>query len=159
MSTDFKKLLEEGIKLLKVKPVAEAVDPAMMTGQPVQQQNPVPAPPVQPTPPAPAQNPNVAVQVPVSVDVIIDKLNSIRGGKSFKDAEVYGQLTSMFKGLGDQDKAILDKLLSQIQQISQSTLVQPTAAPSQQPMPQAPTPVAQPVAPPSPVPSQVPPVG
>jgi hypothetical protein len=42
---------------------------------------------------------------------MIERLNVIRSGKSFSDPEVYGQLTSYFKGVSEPDKAVIDKFL------------------------------------------------
>ena len=54
---------------------------------------------------------------PLSVDAIIDRLNIIRGGKSFSEPEVYGQMTTLYKGLGDQDKVSLERTLTEIGKI------------------------------------------
>ena len=54
---------------------------------------------------------------PLSVDTIIDRLNIIRGGKSFSEPEVYGQLTTLYKGMGDQDKVSVEKTLTEIGKI------------------------------------------
>ena len=54
---------------------------------------------------------------PLSLDIIIDKMNIIRGGKSFSEPEVYGQLTTLYKSLSDQDKITLDRILSEIGKI------------------------------------------
>jgi len=48
---------------------------------------------------------------------MIERLNIIRGGKSFSDPEVYGQLTTYFKGLNDADKAAIDRFLQSINKI------------------------------------------
>jgi hypothetical protein len=54
---------------------------------------------------------------PFDVDSMIERMNIIRGGRSFADPEVYGQLTSYFKGLNEADKAIIDRFLQDINKI------------------------------------------
>ena len=79
---------------------------------------------------------------PLSIDTMIDRLNIIRGGKSFSDPEVYGQLTTLYKGLSDQDKVSLDnvltavgKIVAQQQQTQPSTAGQSSGPPPGQPSP------------------------
>jgi hypothetical protein len=48
---------------------------------------------------------------------MITELNSIRGGKSFTDPEVYGKLVTFFKNLSDEQKADLKVLLVQIAEL------------------------------------------
>jgi hypothetical protein len=79
---------------------------------------------------------------PLTVDVIIEKLDNIRGGKSLSDSEVYGKMTTLYNALSDQDKANLDNFLGQISEIvlqpqqktsaaSQMQGIPPTLPPSQ----------------------------
>lgn len=91
-----------------------------------------PVPP-SPVPPAPATNTSAAAPStpqtpgmpagqdgqpkPFDVDTMIERMNIIRGGRSFADPEVYGQLTSYFKGLNEADKAIIDRFLQDINKI------------------------------------------
>lgn len=91
----------------------------------LKEQDDVAAPPsgaVSAVPPSPAPTPSIGPmsqtsetgpegEKPFTVDEMIERLNVIRGGKSFSDPEVYGQLTTFFKGLSDQDKAVIDKFL------------------------------------------------
>lgn len=51
---------------------------------------------------------------PLTVDGLIERLNVIRGGKSFSDPEVFGSLTALFKTFSDQDKRSLDNILLEI---------------------------------------------
>lgn len=51
---------------------------------------------------------------PLTVDSLIERLNVIRGGKSFSDPEVYGQLTTLFKTLTNEEKMSMDKTLMNI---------------------------------------------
>lgn len=99
-------LVTESIKILKEQappaPQVSAVPPG-----------PSPAPPVAGVPQAgtepPAGGPEGAK--PFTVDELIERLNVVRSGKSFSDPEVYGHLTTFFKGLSDADKATVDRFL------------------------------------------------
>ena len=103
------------------------------------------APPVDPNAP-PAAGGEAAK--PFDLDALIDRLNVIRGGKSFADPEVYGQLTTYFKGMSDADKSVVDMFLQTIGKIViQVDSTQQTGSNmAQPPMNQAPTPPAAPVA-------------
>lgn len=57
------------------------------------------------------------VQKQYTVDIMIDELNAIRGGKSFSDPEVYGKLVTFFKNLGEEQRSTLDTLLTQIAEL------------------------------------------
>jgi outer membrane protein assembly factor BamA len=54
----------------------------------------------------------------LTVDELIEKLNVIRGGKSFKDQQVLAQLTSYFDKLKDAEKKALIGFLEGIAQIA-----------------------------------------
>lgn len=106
----------------------------------LKEQAPMPPPPggsavpLSPVPPAPATNTSAAAmppappvpgaqpgqdmqQKPFDVDSMIERMNIIRGGRSFADPEVYGQLTSYFKGLNETDKAVIDRFLQDVNKI------------------------------------------
>lgn len=77
-------------------------------------------PPPAPAPPPAAPDPNQAPPPDdqqqdageFTVDDMIERLNVIRGGRSFTDPEVYGQLVTYFKGLAaDQKQALLNFLV------------------------------------------------
>lgn len=144
-------LLHEAVRVLK-----EAEQPL-----PAPQQSAVPPGPVPPAPAtnasatAPATDPNAPPPVagvegaqPFDLDSLIDRLNVIRGGKSFADPEVYGQLTAYFKAMSEADKGIVDKFLQAIGKIViQVDATQQTgSATAQPPMNQSPTPAAPAVA-------------
>lgn len=112
--------MREAVRVLR-----EAEQPPPMGQQPG-------AVPPSPTPPAPATNasavappvdPNAPPPAggegakPFDLDALIDRLNVIRGGKSFADPEVYGQLTSHFKSMSESDKSIVDRFLQSIGKI------------------------------------------
>jgi hypothetical protein len=48
---------------------------------------------------------------------MIERLNVIRGGRSFTDPEVYGQLVSFFKTLSDEQKTAMEKFLMDLGKI------------------------------------------
>ena len=69
------------------------------------------APPPDPNQPPPAEDQNQDLGE-FTVDDMIERLNVIRGGRSFTDPEVYGQLVTYFKGLApDQKQALLNFLV------------------------------------------------
>jgi hypothetical protein len=88
---------------------------------------PSPVPPAQatntsaampPAPPVPGAQPGQDGQPkPFDVDSMIERMNIIRGGRSFADPEVYGQLTAYFKGLNETDKAVIDRFLQDVNKI------------------------------------------
>lgn len=66
----------------------------------------------------PAQTP--AEQLPeISLEMLIDKLNIIRGGKSFSDPVLAGKLNQAFNQLSDTEKAGADKVLGVFAQVIQ----------------------------------------
>ena len=101
--------------------------------KPMPQPNVAATNPMQPLPgasaPVPQQSPETQVVgssggqpmsdtgEPLTVDLMIDRFNSIRGGKSFSDPEVYSKLTSFYNALPDQDKVALNKALDSISKI------------------------------------------
>lgn len=99
------------------------------------------------TPPAPTMNPTDAdvtnptpsqssttEEKPFDVDEMVNRLNVLRGSKSFKDPEVYGRLTTFFKNLPEDQKSILDTILAELGKIvidaseQQAGLQQPTSS-------------------------------
>ncbi len=98
----------------------------------------------------------------ITIDTLIERLNIVRGGKSFTDPEVYGQMTTYFKTMGLQERDIVYKFLLQISKIVTSNTQEQTqvadstqqqqAAPQAQPVPPPQsTPPITPVATPAPV--------
>lgn len=90
---------------------------------------------------------------PFTVDEMIERLNVIRSGKSFSDPEVYGQLTTYFRGLSDADKAVIDRFLQGLGKVviqvdtaqqsgTQGGAPPPPPLPAAQPPPSAPSPAA-----------------
>jgi hypothetical protein len=52
-----------------------------------------------------------------TVDDMIERLNVVRGGRSFTDPEVYGQLVTFFKTLNDEQKTSMQKFLMDLGKI------------------------------------------
>jgi hypothetical protein len=99
----------------------------------------MPAAPQQPPQQQPPQAPQAPQQPPegdvggaaveVTIDSIIDKLNVIRGGKSFNDPVVFQKMSNVFNGLSDMEKAALDKVLGEFQGIMADQSQQGSANP------------------------------
>lgn len=144
-------LLEQAEQLAPVAPTEPAPDPAQAQTSPVDPS---------------AQDPNAEQQpqATMSLDDLIEKLNLIRGGRSFTDPEVYTKMGELFKTFSDQQKVDLDSGLSKIidvivnpdeqvqqqqqqpgnaPQVPQSTTPQPPPA---SPTPQAGAPSSSPIA-------------
>ena len=92
-----------------------------------------------------------------TVDDMIERLNVIRGGRSFTDPEVYGQLVTFFKKQNDEQKTQIQQFLIEIGKIvinvneqesppegeaSAAPPATPAAQPAVPPAPTAPAPVA-----------------
>ena len=135
-----------------------------------EQQMPAPAPvaadpmaAAQPAPMPTAADPNApmdpmanpeapgAGQEEFTLDKMIEKLNVIRGGRSFTDPEIYGQLTTMFKSWDEPTKQTISKTFDNIAKVvTLNAEGQPGANPDQtgtattpQPAPQTPAPAGQ----------------
>jgi hypothetical protein len=133
----------------QVAPVAAAQPPASLPA-------PTDVAPVDPN--APAAPP---AQVAMSLDDLIEKLNLIRGGRSFTDPEVYTKMGEVFKTFTDQQKTNLDASLSKVIDVivnpdEQQPAPAPAAPPAQDQAPQNPPPAPQ--ASPAPAPTQQTPI-
>jgi len=132
--------LAEGVSLVLEQ---EGVQPPPQQQAPTQQ--PPAAPPVdsgiqEPAAPGtPSEIPMGTDGKPLSVDGLIERLNVIRGGKSFSDPEVYGQLTTLFKQITNEEKVSIDRVLTSIGKVVIN-------APEGQQTPVAEEPQAQPTA-------------
>lgn len=104
---------------------------------------------------APEQDPNAAKPpAEFTVDDMIERLNTVRGGRSFTDPEVYGQLITWFKKLNDDQKAVLQNFLIEIGQIVVNL---PSKKPEETQAPAASAPPPAPAAaPPAPPPAAAP---
>lgn len=120
----------------------QVMDATMQSAVPPSPQPPAGQPPAQPQDQAPQ-----APEDEVTVDTMIEKLNVIRGGTSFSDPEVYGQLTTFWNNMPMEARVALDEQLNQIGKVV--SVAEPEEV-SQQPQPQAPNaqPQGQPPAPP-----------
>lgn len=139
--------LHRGLKMLEEAQQPLAPQPSPMAPPPA------PSPEAAPPAPTPGDSGETPIGVdgdPLTVDAIIGRLNVIRGGKSFNDPEVYGQLTTFFKGLGETDKSTLDRVLAEIGKIVINVPQNQTEPePGQTPQAPPPAPSAQ-MAPPAP---------
>lgn len=99
----------------------------------------------------------------LTLDHILDRLNTIRSGKSFSDPEVYGKLTTLYKSMSSEDKIKFNQQLRNIGAVVQNqtpvdlgseasatppapeTPASPEAAPSPPAAAPAPTPTPPPV--------------
>ena len=61
-----------------------------------------------------AMEPAVPAEQVFTVELMVDKLNILRGGQSFDDPEVFGRLTGFFNTLTDEQKASLEHMLSEL---------------------------------------------
>jgi hypothetical protein len=53
----------------------------------------------------------------MTIDTMIERLNVIRGGKSFTDPEVYGQIVTYFKKMTPEQNQVIDQYLQDISKI------------------------------------------
>ena len=88
------------------QPMVSSTPPSAAAPSPETNQITQPQEPVQPEQPA-----------EFTVDEMIKKMNVIRGGRSFKDAEVYGALTGFFKNLSDEQKKLFEWFLDEISKV------------------------------------------
>lgn len=116
-------------------------------------------PPAAPVAPIPGDPEGLDAGAPeeFTVDDMIERLNVIRGGRSFTDPEVYGQLVTFFKGQSEEQKAgakdflmSLGKIVINVNQQEKPGGDQNAGAPPA--IPPAPPPAAGPPAPPAPPP-------
>lgn len=155
MSTEIRKaLVQERRKRFLENLIGEAIVNVLAEqdqgAEPVAAAPPAAAPPQAPPPASspPAVTEPASPEQPFSVDDMIERLNVIRGGRSFTDPEVYGRLVTYFKTLDDSARDSLEKFLVELGKIviDVGQEVQKSAPPAE-PLPPA---AAEPVAPPSP---------
>ncbi len=122
------------------------------------------AAPPPPAAPAPETEPSQGVPTDdetgeaLTLDHVLDRLNTIRSGKSFQDPEVYGKLTTLYKRITPEDKIKLNQQLRNIGAVVQNQTPVEMAKGAEQPAPEAPpevAPEATPAAPPAPAPAAV----
>ncbi len=122
MSNDIRQLkLENLLKETLTLALFEQAQAALPTPPPpVSAGSPVPPPPQTPQDPA-QQMPPPTTPPPggeeLTMDSMIERLNVIRGGKSFTDPEIYGQITTYFKTLTPENKSTIDAFLQSISKI------------------------------------------
>ena len=104
--------------------VALALFEQMAPTQQIQAPQPPPPPPAPPANAQPAPSPDDQApqnqqvsQMELTLDSVIERLNIIRGGKSFTDPEIYGKLTTAFKALTPEAKFNIDSFLRNVSEI------------------------------------------
>ncbi len=139
-----KNLVNEAIAQIITEQAAPVADPGAAAMPP--------APPVAPIPGDDGLDGSAPEEF--TVDDMIERLNVIRGGRSFTDPEVYGQLVTFFKGQSEEQKAgakdflmSLGKIVINVNQQEQPGGDQGASAPPA--IPPAPPPAAGPPAPPA----------
>lgn len=91
--------------------------PAPEAPAPAPAAEPAPTPPASALPPTPPAEPGSAPKKEeLTVDDMIERLNVIRGGRSFKDNDVYAKLVLFFGKLTEEQKAALQSQLIDIGQ-------------------------------------------
>lgn len=110
MRSKFEYLLTEAAKVMLLKedmlPPAGAPPLSTQPPDPGQQQQ----PPPQQQPPAPGAPPTQ--QPALTVDMIIDRLNVIRGGKSFTEPETYKAMSDFFNTVPQTEREVVDRFLT-----------------------------------------------
>lgn len=108
-------LIKEGILTTLVE---QDLEQQSQQSSPVPPATPGPNPNTNTTDPA-IQNPQQTNQpnMSFSVDEMVNKLNVLRGAKSFKDPEIFGQFTTFFNKLTDEQKTSFDYMLSELGKI------------------------------------------
>lgn len=120
---DSKEIRSFGLGNLIKEAVTLALFEQEVLGQQPPPVQPAAANPVPPAaPPLPEEVPqepqNVASQQTLmTIDTMIERLNVIRGGKSFTDPEVYGQIVSYFKKMTPEQNQIIDQYLQDVSRI------------------------------------------
>ena len=143
----------------KINLIKEIVTLALYEQEQTMSGAPAPAPAVQGAAPAPNMGVSPAIPDPnapdpnappvgtdgveLSLDSMIERLNVVRGGKSFTDPEIYGQLTSYFKTMTPEQKTVVDTFLQSISKIMIDVRTNTQADPNA-PDPNAPPPPAGP---------------
>jgi len=115
----------------------------------------------EPTPPSPSPTEEelpetTPGEVEFTVDSMVDQLNILRGGKSFKDPEVYGKLNTFFNNLTEEQKNSTKWILEELTKIVTNVdalAPTPEAPMGQPPAPQGKTPAAPPAPSPAPAPA------
>lgn len=71
-------------------------------------------PPAAPLPPAGTQQPPAPQPEALTIDSIVDRLNVIRGGKSFTEPETYKGLSDFFNTIPQTEREVIDRFLTGI---------------------------------------------
>lgn len=99
-------------------------------------------------PAAPAPAPDVPTDdetgEALTLDHILDRLNTIRSGKSFQDPEVYGKLTMLYKSMSAEEKLKFNQQLRNIGAVVQNQIPVDMAKGPEATAPPAPAPEVAP---------------
>lgn len=90
--------------------------PTQADGDASQQAPAEPKKPAEPNPYAAKQHPEENIEEP-TIDMVVDKLNSIRSGHSFRDTSVKGSMEQYFNKLSTEERSALLTFLKAISQI------------------------------------------
>lgn len=93
---------------LDVEPTNSSVPPANQTPAP---ETNVMDPSVQQASQLPAED------EPFTIDVMVEKLNTLRGGRSYTDPEIYGKLTTFFNNLTEEQRVSMEWYLNELSKI------------------------------------------
>jgi hypothetical protein len=110
---------------------------------PVPPATPGPDPATNPIDPDVTAPPQQEEEVQFTVDGMVDKLNILRGGRSFTDPEVFGRLTTFFNNLTDEQRTSTNWLLTELGKVvidASEEQVDPQQQQQQQSQPQQPPP-------------------
>ena len=134
-------LIKEGILNVMAEQEIAGQQPGISSVPPASQ---MPSPETNVMDPGAQPPPDPVVDEQFTVDSMVEKLNVLRGGKSYTDPEIYGSLTTFFKNLTEEQRVSLEWVLTELNKI----VVDVDVDPGEQP-PTDPT-TAQPVPPPPP---------
>ena len=121
MSTSIRKALQETqrknyLQSLINEAVTQILSEQEAAGAPVGMPSPA-APPADVSAPPSPEAPAAGQPKEFTVDDMIERLNVIRGGRSFTDPEVYGQLVTFFKKQSEEQKTQIQQFLVEIGKI------------------------------------------
>ena len=121
MSTSIRKALQETqrknyLQSLINEAVTQILSEQEAGAAPVGMPTPA-APPADVSAPPSPEAPAPAQPKEFTVDDMIERLNVIRGGRSFTDPEVYGQLVTFFKKQSEEQKTQIQQFLIEIGKI------------------------------------------
>lgn len=112
----------------------DPVAPVTPTQPPTSTPDAGPTPPTPPGDDLPPEEPQGEQEF--TVDTMIDKLNILRGGKSYTDPEVYGKMTTFYKNLTEEQISSMQWFLNELTKIVVDVENIPAQNPASQTQPQ-----------------------